>query len=405
MGLLAVLAAVYSLYLGLQFDRKVTFSLTHNGGFRPQVCLIMPCKGKERGLETNIEAALQQTYDNYRTVIITDSSEDPAYAVANSILARHPEEDCSLYTAEISTDASGKVAALLTALAKEWGKAEVFVFIDSDALVPSRWLADLIQPLKGESVGAATGFRWYFATQGGFWSFVQAAWNASGTNLLFNDRYNFPWGGAMAIRAETLEKINVKQEWVNAVSDDLTLNSALRKHGYSISFLPQCTVATFSQTNQQDFLKWAARQTTLTKFFNRGLWNYALATYAFFDFVSLLGLVSLALGAILGLVWLAPSALLFTPSVLGIVRSVQRNLTFSRAMPEFSNEFRKTRPGEAIASFIVPWVMTYCLIKSTRTNEIEWRGRTYKLPGMRPVASLYFKQVFRRLLGSNRLNT
>ncbi len=383
-----MLAAFYSLYLGLQFDRKATFSLNrHNEAFRPQVCLIMPCKGKEQGLETNIEAALQQTYHNYRMVIITDSSEDPAYAVAKSTLALHPERDCQLYTTKVSSEASGKVAALLTALAREWGKADAFVFIDSDALVPIRWLEDLIQPLKDELVGAATGFRWYFATQGGFWSYVQAAWNASGTNLLFNDHYNFPWGGAMAIRAETLEKINIRQEWANAVSDDLTLNSALRKYGYSVSFLPQCTVATFNQTNQQDFLKWATRQTTLTKFFNRGLWNYALAAYAFFDFVFLLGVVSLALGAILGLGWLAPSALLFTLPVFGIVGSVQRNLAFSRAMPEFSNEFRRTRLGEAIASLIVPWVMTYCLIKSTRTDLIEWRGRTYRLSGMKPVAS------------------
>ncbi len=347
----------------------------------------MPCKGNEDGLERNIEAALQQTYDNYRTVIITDSPEDPAYALAKFILARYPKEDCRLYTAEVSSKAGGKVAALLTALAREWGKADVFVFIDSDALVPSRWLADLIQPLKDGSVGAATGFRWYFASQSGFWSYVQAAWNASGTSLLFNDRYNFPWGGAMAIRAETLEKINIRQEWANVVSDDLTLNYALRKHGYGVSFLPQCTVATFSQTNRQDFLKWATRQTTLTKFFNSGLWNYAATAYAFFDFVFLLGLLSLALGVIFGPAWFVSSALLFTPSVLGIMRSVQRNLTFSRAMPEFSNEFRRTRPGEAIASLIVPWVMTYCIIKSTRTDEIEWRGRTYKLSGMKPVAS------------------
>ncbi len=347
----------------------------------------MPCKGNEQGLERNIEAIFQQAYVNYRTVIVTDSSEDPACVVARSALRRHPEVDCHFCTAEVFAHASGKVAALLTALTSEWGKAEVYAFIDSDALVPASWLVNLIQPLKDESIGATTGFRWYFPSQGGFWSHVQAAWNASGTNLLFDHRYNFPWGGAMAVRAETLEKINIREAWTNAISDDMTLNHALRKHGYSVSFLPQCTVATFSEISREEFLAWATRQTTLTKFFNRGLWNYALAAYAFFDFVFLLALMSLSLGILLGPVWFVPAILLFTPSVLGIMRSIQRNSAFRRAMPEFSNDFRRTSLGEAIASLIVPGAMTYCMIKSARTQEIEWRGRAYNLSGVKPVAS------------------
>ncbi len=347
----------------------------------------MPCKGNEQGLERNIEAVFQQTYDSYRTVIVTDSSEDPACAVAKSVLKRHPEAACRFYTAEVSAHASGKVAALLTALVKEWGKADVFAFIDSDALVPSSWLADLVQPLKDESIGATTGFRWYFPSRGGLCSYIQGAWNASGTNLLFDDRYNFPWGGAMAVRAETLKKINIRETWANAISDDLTLNRALRKHRYHVSFLPQCTVATFSEITRAQFLAWATRQTTLAKFFNRGLWNYALATYAFFDFVFLLGLMTLSLAILFGRVWFVPTVLFFIAPVLGIMRSIQRNSTFRRAMPEFSNEFRKTSLGEAIASLIVPWAMTYCIIKSARTQEIEWRGRTYNLSGLKPVAS------------------
>ncbi len=347
----------------------------------------MPCKGNEPGLERNIEAVFQQGYPNYRTVIVTDSPEDAACAVARSVLKRHPKAACRFYTAEFSANASGKVAALLTALVKEWGKADVYAFIDSDALVPSSWLTHLIQPLKDETIGATTGFRWYFPLQAGFWSHVQAAWNSSGTNLLFDHRYNFPWGGAMAVRGETLEKIKIREAWANAISDDMTLNYALKKHGYSVSFLPQCTVATFSEISREEFLAWATRQTALTRFFNRGLWNYASAAYAFFDFVFLLGLMSLLLGILFGPVWFVPTILFFTPSVLGIMRSVQRNLTFSRAMPEFSNEFRKTGLREAIASLIVPWIMTYCLIKSTQAQEIEWRGRTYKLSGMKSVAS------------------
>lgn len=189
------------------------------------------------------------------------------------------------------------------------------------------------------------------------------------------------------MRAETLDKIGIRRIWPTAVSDDLVLNAALRKHGYRTTFLPQCTVATFNQTDRHKFLRWATRQTALSKAYNRGVWNYAAGAYAFFDFVFLLGLISLVCGVTVAPLWLVPSALLFTPSLLGIFRSIQRNSTFSRAMPQFKEEFRRAKFKEAIASLIVPWVMTYCIINSARTREIEWRGRIYKLTEMTPLAS------------------
>lgn len=383
-GVLAILASLYSLYLGAKFDRRASLSISvPKQEYRPRVCLIMPCKGDEPGLERNIEAALQQAYDDYHMAIVTDSVNDPACRIAKSALTRYSRVDSKLYTTKVSTSASGKVAALLTALEQEQGSAEVFAFVDSDAFVPSTWLEKLVAGLKDDSVGATTGFRWYFHDGGGAWSYIQSAWNASGTNLLFNDRYNFPWGGAMAVRAETLEKIDIRQVWSDAISDDLALNHALRRHGYKITFHPQCTVATFSHTDRDSFLRWAIRQTALTRVYNRRLWNYALTAYAFLDTAFLLGVVLLALGITISSVWLIPAGLLLLPSALGIMRSVQRNSTFRRAMPDFDQEFRRTRVKEAIASHIVPWIMTYCIIKSAATREINWRGRRYKLAEMK----------------------
>lgn len=347
----------------------------------------MPCKGNELGLERNAEAALTQEYKNYRTAIVTDTAQDPAYAVAKSVLARHPAANAELYTSGPLTGPSGKVAALLTALERNRGQADIFAFLDSDALVPSNWLRELVDPLIDESVGATTGFRWYFPSEGGVWSHVEAAWNAAGTNLLFNERYNFPWGGAMAVRSETLERIGITNLWANAISDDMTLNSALKSRNYKIVFLPQCTVATFSEATLPHLLEWATRQIVLTKVFNRRLWNYALVAYSFFNFAFLLGVLGAALGIYLGPSWFLPAAFLLTPTLLGFLRSCQRSGTFKRAMPHLKREFEKNSLADAMASFIVPLVMTYCIIKSALTREIEWRGRRYELKEMNPLAS------------------
>jgi len=379
LGIIAALASIYSHYLGFRFDREVSASLSQpRRAFKPRACLVMPCKGNEEHLARNIEGILTQTYPEYRTIIVTDTVEDPAYSVAKSVLDHHVQAGAELCISKQRVGCSGKVAALLTALERDAWANDVYVFVDSDALVPPRWLMDLVDPLGDDCVGASTGFRWYFPS-GGFWSHVQSAWNASGTNLLFDKRYNFPWGGAMAVRAETLKKIDIESIWQRAISDDLTLNAALRDHGYGITFLPQCTVASYERATAVGFLKWAIRQTAITKIFNRRLWNYALGAYLFFDIIVLLAAISLIAGAVLSAAWFLPAGLLLVPSASGLWRSSQRIATFRRAMPEFVEEFDRTRLADSIASLIVPWIMTYCIIASARMKGIEWRGRKYKL--------------------------
>lgn len=378
-GILAILASVYSLYLGKQFDEKVTQSLSApTRNYRPQTCIIMACKGTERGLERNIEAILNQRYEQFNTIIVADSTDDPAYSLVSSVLTQNSQAKAQLCTSTEHVRASGKVSALLTALELDGWSSDVYAFVDSDALVSSGWLAALVDPLDDESTGATTGFRWYFPSRGGFWSHVEAAWNASGTNLLFDDRYNFPWGGAMAIRTETLRRIKIGNVWEDAISDDLSLNSALRRHDYRIEFLPQCCVATYNETNLPQLLSWATRQVTLTKAYNRKLWLYGLAAFSFFNLVSLLGLVSIIAG-IFSPAWFLPACLLLIPSLSGVYRSDKRARTFKRAMPEFAEGFEKTRLRDSVASLIVPWIMTYCIIKSARTHQIEWRSRKYQL--------------------------
>jgi cellulose synthase/poly-beta-1,6-N-acetylglucosamine synthase-like glycosyltransferase len=386
LGFLATIASLYSIYLGRRYDRNVLKTMNRQkSGFQPQVCVIMPCKGAEPNLGGNITALLKLDYPSYHVTIVTDDVNDPAYRIADSILRANQGSKAELITSSQHENASGKVSALLTALEKDEGrKTDVYAFVDSDATIHTSWLSDLVDPLADATVGATTGFRWYFAN--GFWSEAQSAWNASGSNLMFNDKYNFPWGGAMALRAETLNRIRVREIWKDAISDDLTLNIALRAHGYHTLFLPQCTVVTFTKNiTRPNLLQWATNQTTLTRAYHRKLWNYALAAYTFFNVTFILGLVALAIGSLSSPLWFAPTTLLLIPTILGIVRSHSRRATFQRALPWMSSEFKKSRSMGA--SIIVPWIMTYCIFNSIFTHEIEWRGRSYSLRNVQIAAS------------------
>jgi len=346
----------------------------------------MTCRGDEPHLEENIEAVLNQSYPKFRLVIVTDSLDDPAYSVANQVLNRHCAQDARLITANAHPSASGKVAALLTALETDMWTSEAYAFVDSDGLVQRNWLREMMDPLGDPSIGATTGFRWYFPEKDGFWPQVESTWNASGTNVMFSERYNFPWGGAMAMMRNTMNKINLRSVWESALSDDLSLNNSLRAHSYRTEFLPQCTVITYGRATMLNFLTWATRQIAITRAFNRKLWNYGLASYGFLTVLSAVGFASLIAGITLSSAWLLPAALLLMPSFLGVFKSNERMITFEHAMPEFAKDFEKNRWPHAIASLIVPWVMTYCILKSARMNEFDWRGRRYKLTGLTTLA-------------------
>ena len=378
LGLLATLTALYTLRLGRDYERRAQRVLSRpKTGFSPTTCLIMACKGDEPGLEKNIAAMLNQEYENYSSVIVTDDTKDPSYSIAESVIARYPNSKAMLITSKSHLHASGKVSALLTALEKN--KAEVYAFLDSDSFVPPNWLGELVDPLSDPSIGATTGYRWYFPSQKKFWSHVQSAWNAVGTSLLFDDKYNFPWGGAMATRAEILDKIKITEVWSTAVSDDLSLNAALREYGFRIFFLPQCMVASISNITFPNFIKWATNQTALVRAYYRRLWNYALAVFAFSNLTFALGVASVLAGLLLKPIWFIPAFLLLLPSTIGVLRSKARSKLFERVMPAMKSQFELASRMDCIASLIVPWIMSYCILKSSRIQEIEWRGHTYKL--------------------------
>jgi cellulose synthase/poly-beta-1,6-N-acetylglucosamine synthase-like glycosyltransferase len=271
-------------------------------------------------------------------------------------------------------------------LERDERESEAYAFVDSDALTTKNWLRDMLDPLGDSSIGATTGFRWYFPEKSGFWPQVESAWNAAGTNVMFSEKYNFPWGGAMAILREKMNVIHLQTIWETAVSDDLSLNRALREHNYRVDFLPQCTVVTRSRPTARSFLRWATRQIVITRVFNRRLWVYGLGAYGLFTLLSVLGVASLIAGITLSTTWLLPACLLLAPSILGVFRSNQRISTFKRAMPEFALDFEKSHWAHSVASLIVPCIMTYCILRSARTNEIEWRGRKYKLTGQTTFA-------------------
>src|SRR5205085_5929221 len=139
---------------------------------------------------------------------------------------------------------------------------------DSDARVTGDWLRSLVAPLGNEQTGAATGYRWYLPQHGGFFSALLSAWNGSVATTLGDHNRNFAWGGSTAILKKTFEKINVREVWANAVSDDYALTNVLQKNGLHINFVPRCLTISREDASLRSLLEFTTRQVIITRVYN-----------------------------------------------------------------------------------------------------------------------------------------
>ena len=187
LGLLGVLGECYIISLWIIAYRRTKKRIFPS--YSPLAYVIVPCKGIEHGFHQNIQAFLTQEYTRYELIFVVDSQDDPAYKTLNQIINKKPNAHIVL-TNPVS-GCSGKVAALLTGL-ESTTDAEVLVFADSDIKPDTTWLQNLILPLQDESIGATTGYRWYFPSN---WkTMLISAWNMTSIVFMFYPSYTFAWG-------------------------------------------------------------------------------------------------------------------------------------------------------------------------------------------------------------------
>ncbi len=381
LGVLAFGAACAAVVLAVRFGRHVCSArVWDRTAFLPRVLVLVPCRGADAGLEENLDAILRQAYPGYRVVFCADRIDDPAVAVIERVRARH-DTTSDLAVAEHLPGFGGKASALLEGIAERRPSDEVVAFLDSDIRPDPGFLRALVQPLALASIGATTGYRWYVPVRGGLWSAVRAAWNAAGLNIFFSDRYNFLWGGAWAIRRETLERLDLAALWRGTLSEDLATTAAVKGTGLRVQFVPRAVAPTFEDCDRRECLEWTNRQTAMVALWGRHIRNFAALRYGVFDGAVLLGLLSLILGGLVSLSFLIPAGLfLIDLPVTAVNGSLRRRAVFggSAGLARF---WRVSAGTWALANLIVPWLIAANLLRTRNVRRIEWRGKRYELEG------------------------
>jgi hypothetical protein len=381
--------------LGRRFRRQAVAGVAAvRPDFAPRVALHIPTRGDPALLEPNLRALLAQEYAPLEVVLTLDTRSEPLFALCHRLAAEVAPGRATVVAVEdepAPATASGKCAAQLRGLAAISPEAEVLVFADDDIRPDPLWLKRLVAPLADREVGVATAYRWYLAPRGSPASHIRAAWNLVGLQIMFSDKWNFAWGGGMALRRDEFEAWKVAEGWQRAVSDDYVVTITAKRLQRAIRFVPSALAPAYEGVEWPAMLEFCRRQTFMTRIYDPGLWKFAVAPYLFFNGLLFLG-AGVLTGAALGVPlppWALVAAAVFVLHVpLNLLKAAVYYRAVGAMLEAHQAELKARRAGYLAGAALAPFVMIYALFKTRRLTHIVWRGRRYEVNGPMDVRPL-----------------
>ena len=381
---IAIWLGFISLRGGVRFVRYLQAELGNDyPDFTPFVSLFVPCRGLDEGLRENIEAIFEQDYPAFEVVFVSDSRDDPALRIideARRSFAGKSGPTMQLVIAGPATDSGQKVHNLRVAVSQADQQSEVFVFVDTDARPSAHWLRSLVAPLRDQSIGAATGYRWFVPVKGGLASHLRAVWNSSIASALgAAEKKNFCWGGSTAIRRTTFHNCRVVEYWRGTVSDDFALTRAMHDSDLPIKFIPQCLTPSFEGCGWRELVEFTNRQMKITRAYAAHLWKGVLFGSAIFVLVFFGGIALVVARALAGLSFATPLLILLTMFAMGAMKAYLR----LRAVALAIDDHRIRSFGTTLAHLLL-WPFASLLylcnaLAAAFSRRITWRGISYEL--------------------------
>jgi ceramide glucosyltransferase len=347
--------------------------------FTPFASIIVPCRGLDQNLEKNLGALFRQDFPHYEIVFLVDDEIDDSVKIIKEV-SRKGANDAKLVVAGKAVDCGQKVHNLRQAVLEVSDESEVFVFVDSDARPAENWLGNLIAPLEDETIGAATGYRWFVQKRGGLATHFRAVWNASIASALgANGKSNFCWGGSLAIRRETFEKIGVREKWRGTLSDDFAVTRAMKENNLSIYFVPQCLTASVEDCTFRELLEFTTRQMKITRVYAPHLWKASFAGAFLFNLVFVWGILILVFSSTDEFSFWFALISLFLISAFSLGKSWLRLNAVKLVLKDYEKELNRQFWTQNTLWIFTPALFLYNNIRALFSRKIIWRGIEYEL--------------------------
>lgn len=372
--------------------------------FTPFVTIIAPCRGLDDGLEQNLTSLLTQDFPAYEVIFVVDDEADPAAKIISGLLSRgdaeaqREERDQAFPSSSASPRLCGnvsptttliiapkaqgcaqKIANLREAVLHANEKSEAFVFVDSDARPSPDWLRTLVAPLADETIGAATGYRWFISKKPTLAAELRSVWNASIASALGpNSHSNFTWGGSTAIRRDTFERIDMRERWSGTLSDDFAVTRVLNEANLPIVFVPQALTASVENCTWTELIEFTTRQMKITRVYMTKLWVMSMIGSAMFSAVMVAAFLITIVSRDVVAVSVSITTLILV-SVFSIGKSWLRLNAVKLVLPDYKSELKLQFWPHITLWLITPPLFLYNSLAAAFSRRLKWRGITYEL--------------------------
>jgi cellulose synthase/poly-beta-1,6-N-acetylglucosamine synthase-like glycosyltransferase len=347
--------------------------------YSPFATVIAPTRGLDEGLRENLEPLFKQEYPAYEIIFVTDRPDDASLKAIED-LRKLSSVSSRVVIAGEASDSGQKVHNLIVAVGQADLRSEVLVFVDTDARPHAKWLRSLVAPLADETVGAATGYRWFIPQRGGFAAHLRSVWNASIASALGANQYkNFCWGGSTAIRRRTFEALKIRDRWRGTVSDDFTVTRVMQEAKLPIHFVPDCLIPSLDGCSFPELLEFTNRQLKITRVYASHFWKSVLLGSFIFTAVFFGGLVMVIARAAQGGSFAVQLLLLLIIYLLGAMKSYIRLRAVAGPLNAWRELLLKSMPAHLLLWPVASALFLVNAIAAAWSRRIEWRGITYEL--------------------------
>lgn len=237
---LGLAGAVYAL-LTAWFARRFVAQGEDEVENFPAVSILKPLHGDEPALAQNLESFLVQNYPApVQTVFGVQSPDDPAIAVVEALLKRHPGADATLVIDKTRHGGNPKMSNLLNM--RGTVRHDVVILSDSDIAVEPGYLRRVAAALAPRAVGAVTcvytgwsaaGFVATVSAMGVSYQFLPNVMAGLGFKMAAPC-----FGSTIAIKGPVLREIGGLAAFADQLADDNEIGRAVRAKGYAVAIPP-----------------------------------------------------------------------------------------------------------------------------------------------------------------------
>lgn len=198
----------------------------------PQVVVLVPCKGESEHARRFFQHLMAQRYRPFRVILAVESAGDGAL---NFLRLPGMTELTETVIAPRAEDCSQKVANLIAGLDRLRADDAILVQADADHLPAPDWLSRLVAPLVAGEAEVVTGYRLMVPERPSLGSCLTAAMDNAVATAPRPSFYPLCWGGCIAARVETLERVGYRQALAGSFNDDVLLSRRLRQARVRVS--------------------------------------------------------------------------------------------------------------------------------------------------------------------------